>query len=205
MASSSTSSTRSALCSIPGLLAWPTRSLDGARGTGHAIVFDIAGQEAPHDTQVWLNLGEKLVQRVMGRRLLSALRPRLGAFVIPNPGVQCAQAGRDLLTCTGQPIRRTEMGTFPQPPPRRELRPAPGEAETTADSLRNALQDGPRKAVNAGCPIRRGRPEVACQHAGQRPVVGQPRLETVFQVKGEWFGSARAARRQQWFQSARGR
>src|SRR5215813_11992461 len=113
MASSSTSSTRSALCSIPDLLALPTRSLDGARGTGHVIVFDIAGQEAQHDTQVWLNLGEKLVQRVMGRRLPSALRPRLGAVVIHNPGLQCAQTGIDLLTFTGQPIRRTEMGKFP--------------------------------------------------------------------------------------------
>src|SRR5215470_664057 len=93
VASSSTSSTRSAWCGISGLLAWPTRALDGARGTGHAIVRDIAGQEAPHDLQVWLHLGEQLMPRVMGRRLPPALCPRLGAVVIPNPGVQCAQAG----------------------------------------------------------------------------------------------------------------
>src|SRR5215467_10568322 len=89
VASSSTSSTRSALCGISGLLAWPTRSLGGARGTGHAIVLDVAGQAAPPATQVWLTLGEKLVPRVRGRRP-PALRPRLGAVVIHHPGVQCA-------------------------------------------------------------------------------------------------------------------
>src|SRR5215510_1550651 len=98
VASSSTSSTRSALCGISGLLAWPTRSLDRARGTGHALVLDIDGQAAPHDTQVWLPLGGKLVPRVLGHRLPPALRPRLGAVVLHKPDVQCAQVGLALLT-----------------------------------------------------------------------------------------------------------
>ena len=141
-------------------------------------MLDVAGQAAPHDTQVWLPLGGKLVPRVLGHRLPPALRPRLGAVVLHKPDVQCAQVGLALLTCTGQPIRPTERGPCLQQPGRRALRPAPRAAEATADRVRDAGQDGPRQAVHAGFPLRRGQPEVARQHARYRPVRGQPRLNT---------------------------
>ena len=121
-------------------------------------MLDIDGQAAPHDTQVWLPLGGKLVPRALGRRLPPALRPRLGAVVLHKPDVQCAQVGLALLTCTGQPIRPTERGPCLQQPGRRALRPAPRAAEATADRVRDAGQDGPSQEVQAGFPLRRGPP-----------------------------------------------
>jgi len=129
-------------------------------------VLDIVGQAAPHDTQVWLPLGGKLVPRALGRRLPPALRPRLGAVVLHKPDVQCAQVGLALLTCTGQPIHPTERGPCLQQPGRRALRPAPRAAEATADRVRDAGQDGPRQEVQAGFPLRRGPPEVAASTRG---------------------------------------